>query len=222
MSASPASDGRDDVGELRRVVLAVAVDAHGELVALLPGVAEAGLDGAADAEVERQPEHVRAARPRATSAVRSVEPSETTTTSRPGSNARSSSSTRPMFRSSLKAGTIAIRRSAASCATGAAGVPRRSVDMRRHPEADQLEQPPRAVAVGVLVEHALARAPPHLLGLRRVVEQVAVGGDRLGRVVDDEQLASPARTSARSRRTGWRRSPRPAAASSNGRHDDEA
>ena len=62
--------------------------------------------------------------------------------------------------------------------------------MRRHPEADQLEQPPRAVAVGVLVEHALARAAAQLLGLARVVEQVAVGGDRLVGVVDDEQLAA--------------------------------
>ena len=44
--------------------------------------------------------------------------------------------------------------------------------------------------VGVLVEHALAGAGAQLLGLRRVVEQVAVGGDRLVGVVDDEQLAA--------------------------------
>src|SRR5476649_1367231 len=110
----------------------------------------------------------------ATSAVRSREPSEMTTTSRPGSNARSSSSTRPMLRSSLYAGTIAMRR-------------RPSADMRLLPEADQLEQPARPVAVGVLVEYTLARAPPELLGLGGVGEQVAIGVDGLLCVVDDQE-----------------------------------
>ena len=54
MSASPASERRDDCGELLRVVLPVAVDADGEVEAVLERVAEAGLHGAADAEVERQ------------------------------------------------------------------------------------------------------------------------------------------------------------------------
>ena len=55
---------RDDVGlaaldraeqllELGRVVLAVAVEPHGRLVAVLERVLEPGLDGAADAEVVR-------------------------------------------------------------------------------------------------------------------------------------------------------------------------
>ncbi len=60
MSASPREHRREHGSELGRVVLAVAVDAHGEVVAALEGEAEAGLDGAADAEVEREPEHVRA------------------------------------------------------------------------------------------------------------------------------------------------------------------
>ena len=41
----------------------------------------------------------------------------------------------------------------------------------RDAEADEREQLPRPVRVGVLVEHALARAGAHRLGLRRVVEQ---------------------------------------------------
>ena len=59
---------------------------------------------------------------------------------------------------------------------------------RRPAEPDQLEQLPRAVRVGVLVEDALARAGAHRLGLRRVGEQLAVRGERLVGVVDDEQL----------------------------------
>ena len=61
MSASPRARGRAATASWR-VVLAVAVDLHGELVAVLERVAEAGLDGAADAEVERQAEDVRARR----------------------------------------------------------------------------------------------------------------------------------------------------------------
>src|SRR5882762_10023332 len=111
----------------------------------------------------------------ATSAVRSAEPSETTTTSRPGSNARSSSITRPMLRSSLYAGTIAIRRNA-------------SADTRFLAKSEQLEQLPCAVAIRVLVEDAFARAAPHLLGLRRVPEQAAVRLHCLVGVIDDNQL----------------------------------
>src|SRR5579885_1257907 len=106
----------------------------------------------------------------ATSAVRSSEPSETTTTSSAGSNAFSSSTTRPMLPSSLNAGTIAIRR----------GVP--STDTCPLAQAGQLEQPAGAVAVGVLVEHALAGAAAQLLGLRGIREELAVGGRRLGGV----------------------------------------
>ena len=47
-----------------RVVLPVAVDADGDVVAVLVREAEAGLHGAADAEVERQPEDDRALRRR--------------------------------------------------------------------------------------------------------------------------------------------------------------
>src|SRR6476660_9392162 len=113
----------------------------------------------------------------ATSAVRSAEPSEMTTTSRPGSNARSSSMTPPIACSSLSAGTIAIRRID-------------SADMRFFPQAEQCEQLARAVAVGVLVEHPLARAPAERLRLRRVGEQLAVCVRRLLGVVDHDQLGA--------------------------------
>src|SRR2546430_2418367 len=112
----------------------------------------------------------------ATSAVRSAEPSEMTTTSSPASKARSSSSTRPMLASSLYAGTIAIRRGPLSA------------DTRVLAEADQLEQASRAVAVRVLVEHTLARTASQLLGLARVAEQVAVGGDCVVGALGDDQL----------------------------------
>src|SRR5262245_15189055 len=130
-----------------------------------------------------------APRPDATSAVRSVDPSETTTTSSPGSIARSSSSTRPTLRSSLNAGTIAIRLTVASSAEPVDGALSTSVDTRLDSRPDELEQPPRAVAVRVLVEDPFACAAAELLGLPRVVEQIAVGHDRLVCVVDDEQLA---------------------------------
>src|SRR5215218_7185475 len=129
-----------------------------------------------------------APRASATSPVRSVEPSETTTTSSSESNARSSSRTRPMFRSSLKAGTIAIRLSPArsgSCSTGRTPV---SADTGLHAAAHELEQAPRAVPVGVLVEHALARASAHRLRLRRVVQQVDDRGGRLVGILDHEEL----------------------------------
>src|SRR3954467_602351 len=111
----------------------------------------------------------------ATCAVRSADPSETPTPCRPASKARSSSTTRPMLCSSLYAGTIAIRRNA-------------SADTRFLPQTEQREQPARAVAVGVLVEDALAGAPAELLGLRGGGEQVAVGLRRLLRVLDDHEL----------------------------------
>src|SRR3989442_1932007 len=126
-----------------------------------------------------------APRDAATSAVRSVEPSETTTTSSPGSSARSSSSTRPTLRSSFKAGTIAIRFTVASGADVTAGTPSTSVDTRLDSDPDETEQPARAMAVGVLVEDALARSPPQLLCLAGIVEHVALGRDRLVRVVRD-------------------------------------
>ena len=59
-SASSATTGATTRAELRRVVLAVAVEPDGQLVAAFPGVAEAGLDGAADAEVEGQLDDVGA------------------------------------------------------------------------------------------------------------------------------------------------------------------
>src|SRR5579884_1998436 len=129
-----------------------------------------------------------APRAAATSAVRSVEPSETTTRSRPGSSARSSSRTRPMFRSSLYAGRIAMRLSAASGLPLVARTGASSVDMCHHRDADEIEQPSRTVPVRVLVEHALARTASELLRLRAVGEQVAVRGNGLVRVGDHEQL----------------------------------
>ena len=60
-----ASIARLQRRDLARLVLAVAVDLHHLAVAVLLGVHEPGLDGAADAEVERQLEHVGAGRARA-------------------------------------------------------------------------------------------------------------------------------------------------------------
>src|SRR5579862_881834 len=99
----------------------------------------------------------------ATSAVESTEPSDTTTTSNPGSNARSSSITPPMLSASLRAGTMAIRRPE-----------RPSADTGRLAQADQLEDPPRAMPVGVLVQDALPCPAPHLVGLGRIGQELGV------------------------------------------------
>src|SRR6266550_5648435 len=132
---------------------------------------------------------------RAIAAVRSAEPSSTTTISMPGSNARISAITPAIAPSSLNAGTIARHRASpieavaagadivgASSATGA---------HRRRPfQPDQLEQLLRPPPVGVLVEGALARAAAQLLGLPTIVEQLTVGLDGLVRARHDEQLAA--------------------------------
>ena len=52
--------GRDQRREMRSVVLAVPVEAHGELEVVFQCVAKGGLHRAADAEVVRQREHARA------------------------------------------------------------------------------------------------------------------------------------------------------------------
>ena len=54
---------RQQVLDETGVVLAVAVDLHGHLVAVLSGVQVAGLHGPADAEVERQRQHRGTGRP---------------------------------------------------------------------------------------------------------------------------------------------------------------
>ena len=56
MSASPASSGPRITAKLARVVLAVPVDLHGDVEAVGQGVAEAGLHGAADPEIEGEDE----------------------------------------------------------------------------------------------------------------------------------------------------------------------
>src|SRR5712691_1104713 len=113
----------------------------------------------------------------ATSGVRSVEPSATTTTSKPGSNARISSTTRAIDASSFSAGTTAQRFSSAANGGPLA-------------QAQELEQPLGPAPVGVLVEHALAGPLAELLGLARVAEQLPVGSERLVGVVHDDQLAA--------------------------------
>src|SRR5919197_6723130 len=132
---------------------------------------------------------------RATSAVRSAEPSSTTTISKPGSKARISSTTRPMHASSLRAGTIATRRLARrpSRAAGRASVAvsaTRGLDRLRRlrGQPEEIEHASRAVRVGVLVERALAGAAPQLVRGRRVGEELAVQARRLVLVVRDEQL----------------------------------
>src|SRR5215211_8740334 len=125
----------------------------------------------------------------ATAAVRSVEPSSTTTTSSAGSKARISRTTPPIASSSFRAGTIATPRSARGGDAAAAGLASSDVDDIPHP--DQLQQSPRPVDVRVLVEHALARPCAHRLGRARILEQLPIRLDRLVRARDDEQL--PAR-----------------------------
>src|SRR3954468_2748536 len=122
-----------------------------------------------------------APRSAATPAVRSTEPSSTTTMSKPASNARISPITRPTVSSSFSAGTIAMpSRPSSRSATGA----------HRHTEADEVENLARAMRIRVLVEHALARAAPHRLGRPGVAEQLAIRGDRLVGGRDDLQLGA--------------------------------
>src|SRR5262249_7722544 len=109
------------------------------------------------------------------------------------STARSSSITAPIEPSSLYAGTIATRLRAASCGSTVAGASCSVSAMdrrpRRHAEAEQPEQQPRAVHVRVLVERSLARRAAELVRAARVVEQLSIRIDRLVRAGDDEQLA---------------------------------
>src|SRR5918996_53990 len=123
----------------------------------------------------------------ARTAVRSTEPSSTTTTSSPGSKAWISRTTPAIAPSSLCAGTIAMRRSDVWGALERARV--ESSDADGIPDSDQVEQSPRPVDVRVLVEDALAGAYAHRLGCSRVVEQLAIGLHSLVGAGDDEQLA---------------------------------
>ena len=75
----PRVDRREKLPELGRVVLAIAVEPHRDLVPLVPRVPEPGLHRAADADVEEEPEHGRSVL-LATRAVSSLEASSTTTT----------------------------------------------------------------------------------------------------------------------------------------------
>ena len=88
-------------GDAARVVLAVGVDHDGAVVALLLGEPQAGAHRAADAGVERQAQGEHAALRGATTAVESRDPSSTTTTSTPGTVARSSASVPDTDSSSL-------------------------------------------------------------------------------------------------------------------------
>src|SRR6476620_399664 len=155
-------------------------------------------------------------------AVRSVEPSSTTTMSKPGSKAWISSMTRPTVSSSFSAGTIAMRRSSpirmstavrggtgtcASSATGGHG----------GLQAHELEDLPRTVRVGVLVEHALASAASHSLGRRWIVEQLAICGEGFLGIRDDAQLRADVEPTldalvwvGHDRRAGGRQLERPA------------
>src|SRR5256714_1177017 len=128
-------------------------------------------------------------------AVRSVEPSSTTTISNPGSNARISSITRPTDASSFSAGTIASRFSSPSCAsTSPVGGTRTSASsaMRGHRRrgTDQIQDLPGAVGVRVLVEHTLAGTTSHRLCRPGIVQQLTVGGDGLLCGGHDTQLGA--------------------------------
>src|SRR5579884_766170 len=133
----------------------------------------------------------------ACSAVRSTEPSSTTTTSIPGSTACTCSTTPATLSSSLYAGTIASRRSPASPGTSSGAPVRASVscsatgsDRRRPLEPDRREELPGAVRVRVLVERALACGTAELFRGGRIGEERAVRIRSARRVLDDEQLAS--------------------------------
>src|SRR5438874_581215 len=73
----------------------------------------------------------------ATCDVASTEPSSTTTTSRPGSKARSSSITRPTLCSSFNAGTIAIRRSSRRRGSTVGGAALATVSLTRRRVASE-------------------------------------------------------------------------------------
>src|SRR5579862_432393 len=130
----------------------------------------------------------------ATAAVRSADPSSMTTTSMPGSNARSSSITCGTVCSSLNAGTIATRRNSVRPGSEAAGTSvtvASDTGAHGHPEAEKVEHTTRAMRVRVLVEDALARPAAELFRLAGVGEQLLVRGDRLVRIGDDAQLVEP-------------------------------
>src|ERR1700688_2507388 len=125
----------------------------------------------------------------ATAAVRSTEPSSTTTTSRPGSNARSSSMTAGSAPASFSAGTIATRRRSERASSGDPVTAVSGTGPRVLPETDQIEEAPRSVRIRVPVEHALTRPPAELLRLPRIGQQLSVDLHRLVRTGDDAQLA---------------------------------
>ena len=125
-----------------------------------------------------------------------------------GSKARIPSTTWPIAPASFQAGTIATSRRAAH-----AGAPRL--------EADELEQPARAMGVRVLVEHALAGATPHLLRLRGIRDELAVRRDRLLRGLDDDELG-PGSNQRSMPSCGLETIAAPDDASSNGRAVDDA
>src|SRR5207244_8229652 len=128
----------------------------------------------------------------ATVAVPSTEPSSTTTISKSGSKARISSITRATLSSSFKAGTIAIRFRPVSRGSRVAGTASAisATDGLRDADAEQVEQAPRPVEEGVLVERTLPGGAAHLLRPHRIVQKLRVCGRGLVGVLDDEQLAS--------------------------------
>ena len=168
MSASPASTGSSSAPSCDGVVLAVAVDAHRELEAVLERVAEAGLDRAADPEVERQPDDVRAALlgDGGGAVDRAVVDDDDL---EPGSKARISSITRAIALLLVQRGDDrdAPDRRPARVERHGRGLG----DLSHGPPPERPARAassslPRAVEVGVLVERALAGGAAHLLRLR--------------------------------------------------------
>ena len=91
---------REQDRDVARIVLPVAVDLHGDVIAVLERELIAGLHGAADPEVERVADDPRAAAA-ARRPVSSVEPSSTTTTSNSGACRRISLTVPAMAPASL-------------------------------------------------------------------------------------------------------------------------
>src|SRR5689334_3866410 len=114
----------------------------------------------------------------ATVAVPSTDPSSTTTMSSPGSNARISAMTRPTVCASLRAGTIATRRSSARRGSIAAGVREATSSLTRLRVASQhdADDPPPEREGAVHERRARREREHHGLDDRRQAAcELAVG-----------------------------------------------
>ena len=155
-----------DLRQLRRVVLAVPVDLHREVVAPLEGEAEAGLHRPADPEVEGELEDVGAllARDRGCAVDRAVVHDDDVEAGVEGAELVDDAGDRLLL---VECGDD--REPALLARPGTAGAAARTSsatgrDRLLGADPDQVEQSLRPLGVGVLVEDALAGATAELLG----------------------------------------------------------